>query len=172
VAQHRLPFTFNVVAKLKLPQGQKRTRHQIEEPPVVDQRNVRPRRVPQIDADDERTDHPMPAANPRSAPQGGQYREVDASSVSPPPGSPPRSSRNAAPNPGQHSTWKPPPPAIVPPSTEEGPTPTLTEVNPESGSITGGARIWLKGMEFPTLFPLFARFGTAVVPTVSLRDLR
>ena len=46
----------------------------------------------------------------------------------------------------------------------------LTEVNPESGSITGGARIWLKGIDFPALFPLFARFGTTVVPTVSLRD--
>ena len=50
--------------------------------------------------------------------------------------------------------------------------PTLTDVNPEQGSITGGARIWLQGIDFPALFPLFARFGTAVVPTVSLRDER
>jgi len=168
VVQHRLPFIFDVVAKVK-PQGQKRTRRQIEGPPLEDHRNVRPRRdgVPQRDIDD---DHPMLAANPRNAPQ--QYRDGDASSVSPPAVSPPQPPRNAAPNPGQHSTWKPPPPAIGPPSTDEGPTPTLTEVNPETGSITGGARIWLKGMDFPTLFPLFARFGTAVVPTVSLRDLR
>jgi len=47
--------------------------------------------------------------------------------------------------------------------------PTLTEVNPDSGSTTGGARIWLKGIDFPALFPLFARFGNAVVPTVSRR---
>ena len=45
--------------------------------------------------------------------------------------------------------------------------PILTEVNPDSGSTTGGARIWLKGIDFPALFPLFARFGNAVVPTVS-----
>jgi len=56
---------------------------------------------------------------------------------------------------------------IAPSWTEGESAPTLTEVNPESGSITGGATIWLKGMDFPALFPLFARFGTAVVPTVS-----
>ena len=50
---------------------------------------------------------------------------------------------------------------------EERP-PTLTEVNPDFGPITGGVRIWLKGMDFPALSPLFARFGTAVVPTVSV----
>ena len=46
--------------------------------------------------------------------------------------------------------------------------PTLTEVNPDSGSITGGVRIWLRGMDFPALLPLFARFGAAVVPTVRI----
>ena len=49
--------------------------------------------------------------------------------------------------------------------------PILTEVNPDSGSVTGGMRIWLKGMDFPALLPLFARFGAAVVPTVSVRFL-
>ena len=174
VVQSRLPFTFNVVAKVEPPQGQKRTRRQIEESPAGDQRNVRARRdgTPQRGTDDERNDHPMVAANPRNAPQGGQYREGDASSAPPPAVSPPQPPRNAAPNPGQHSPWNPPP-AIVPPSTDERPTPTLTEVNPESGSITGGAKIWLTGMEIPTGFKLFARFGTAVgvVPTVSLRNL-
>ena len=53
-----------------------------------------------------------------------------------------------------------------------GPVPTLTEVNPELGPITGGERIWIKGMDFPALFPLFARFGTCVVPTVSSTGLR
>ena len=47
--------------------------------------------------------------------------------------------------------------------------PTLTEVNPDSGSITSGVRIWLKGMDFPALLPLFARFGAAVVATVGTR---
>lgn len=56
--------------------------------------------------------------------------------------------------------------------TDGEPTPTLTEVNPESGPITGGARIWLKGINFPALFPLFARFGTTVVATVSRMGLR
>ena len=56
--------------------------------------------------------------------------------------------------------------AIFPPKTDGERTPTLTEVNPDSGSITGGVRIWLKGMDFPALLPLFARFGVAVVPTV------
>ena len=111
----------------KLPQGQRRRRGQIdqpEEPPVVDQQNVRARF-------DERdvVDEPMPAFNP-------------------------------------------PNPVIAPPVTDGERGPTLTEVNPEHGSIIGGAKIWLKGIDFPALFPLFARFGTAVVPTVSLREKR
>ena len=57
------------------------------------------------------------------------------------------------------------------PHEEEPPVPTLTEVNPEAGSITGGARIWLKGINFTALFPIFARFGSAVVPTVSLVEM-
>jgi len=57
--------------------------------------------------------------------------------------------------------------AIAPPRTDGDCDPTLTEVNPKTGSITGGATIWLQGTNFPAHFPLFARFGTAVVPTVS-----
>ena len=49
--------------------------------------------------------------------------------------------------------------------------PILTEVNPDSGSVIGGVRIWLQGMYFSALPPLFARFGAAVVPTVSVRFL-
>jgi hypothetical protein len=163
----------------KLPQGQKRKQ---PEEPQVDRRNVRARFDGTLQRDADDNDHPMPpATNPRGAPQGWQYQgrqyregEGDSSSASPPAVSPPQPSqpRNAGPNPSQISPAKQPNPAIAPPSTDEGPTPTLTEVNPEHGSVTGGARIWLKGMEFPPLFPLFARFGTAVVPTVSLRDLR
>ena len=124
----------------------------------MDQRNVRPR----FD-EGGAVDEPMPAAfNPRNIPQAGPYREGDSSSASPPAVSPPR---NAVP-------WKAPNPVIPPPVTDGEGAPTLTEVNPEHGSITGGARIWLKGIDFPALFPLFARFGTAVVPTVSLTDER
>jgi len=63
------------------------------------------------------------------------------------------------------------PQPISPPKADEERNPTLTEVNPDSGSITGGVRIWLKGMDFPALLPLFARFGAAVVPTVSMSPL-
>ncbi len=139
---------------------------QPEEPLAVDQRNVRARvdDLTQRGADDEQNDHPMPAMNPRNA---GQYR---SSSASPPAVSSPQSLWNAGPNPGPVNPWKPSNPAIAPPSTDREIGPTVTEVNPESGSITGGARIWLKGIDFPVLFPLYARFGTTVVPTVSLRD--
>jgi hypothetical protein len=61
------------------------------------------------------------------------------------------------------------PQTFSPPKVDDEHTPTLTEVNPDSGSITGGVRIWLKGMNFPALLPLFARFGAAVVPTVCTR---
>jgi len=61
---------------------------------------------------------------------------------------------------------KPPNQAIAPPGTDGDCAPTLTEVNPESGSLTGGARTWLQGTNFLAHLPLFARFGTAVVPTV------
>jgi len=145
-----------------------------EVPPVVDQRNVRPRfdDSSQRDAADERNDHPMPAPaiNPWDAPQGSQYREGDSSSAPPPAIPHSQLPQNAGSNSGPLNAWKPPNSAIPPPRIDGEPTPTLTEVNPKSGSITGGARIWLKGMEFPA-FPLFARFGTVVVPTVGPRNL-
>ena len=171
VAQYRLPFSFRVVAKL--PQGQKRTRRQMEEPEaplVVDQRNVRARfdNFSQRDADDERNDHPMPAFSPRNTPQGGQYREGDSSNAFLPPQPP----QNAGPNPSPLCPCKTPNPAIAPPRTDGEPAPTLTEVNPKHGSIMGGVVIWLTGFDFPASFPLFARFGTTVVPAVSIRDER
>ena len=61
--------------------------------------------------------------------------------------------------------------AISQPRPDDDPTPTLTEVNPEVASIRGGARIWLRGINFSSRFPIFARFGTTVVPTVSLNHL-
>ena len=147
---------------------------QSEEPPVEDRRNVRARFVDSSrkDADYERNDDAILAVNPPNAPQGGQHREGDPSNASPSTVLPPQPPQNAGPNPGPPSSWKPPNPVIAPPRTDAEPTPTLTDVNPEQGYITGGARIWLKGMDFPAHFPLFARFGTAVVPTVNLRCLR
>jgi hypothetical protein len=163
VAQHRLPFSFNVVPRL--PKGQKRKRGQEEIQSEVNQRNVRPRLddPPQRDTDEEQNALPMPAVDPRNVPQGSQHCEGNSSSALPP-GVPP-----AVPNSGPLSSQ---PPNAAPPRTDVAPIPTLTEVNPEAGPITGGARIWLKGINFPALFPLFARFGTAVVPTVSLKYLR
>ena len=92
-------------------------------------------------ANHEQTDHPINLRSAAQAPNG-------SSSTSSPPASPPQ---GIAPDP-EPVSW----------------APTLTESNPESGSVIGGARIWLKGKDFPACFPLFARFGSAVVPTVSL----
>lgn len=172
LAQFRLPFSFNVLSRL--PQGQprpaatkgKRTRREMEGAPSnANDRNVRTRldEPPRRNLPGhEQTDHPMGAFNLRSATQAH-----DGSSSSPsPPASPPQ---NAAPNP-EPISWGLPQQqqGVAQPRTEDEASPTLTEVNPESGSVTGGARIWLKGMGFPARFPLFARFGSAVVPTVSL----
>ena len=147
---------------------------QPEDPTIVNGRNVRPRfdDSPQRDTENERSDCPIPAIIPRNAAQGGQHRKRDSPCTSPSRVSPLQPPRNAGPYPGPLSPRKLPNPAIDSPRTDGEPTPTLTEVNPEQGSITGGARIWLKGMDCPAHFPLFARFGTAVVPTVCLRDLR
>ena len=172
LVQCRLPFSFNVLSRL--PPGQprlpatksKRTRREMEGASSnANDRNVRTRfddppsrNLPSHD----QTDHPMGAFNPRSATQAR-----DGSSSSPSPSaSPPQ---DAAPIP-EPIPWGPPQQqqGVVQPRTEDEASPTLTEVNPESGSVTGGARIWLKGMDFPARFPLFARFGSAVVPTVSL----
>ena len=138
---------------------------QSEAPPVADQRNVRARfdDFSRRDTDDERNDRPMPAFNPQNALRGGQYREGDSPNVPPPTVSPPQPPRNAGPNPSPLFPW---------PRTDGEPAPTLTEVNPKRGSIMGGATIWLKGFDFPASLPLFARFGTTVVPTVSIRDER
>ena len=165
MAQYRLPFSFNVVAKV--PQGQtrpnvaggKRNRRQMEQldevPPAVNQRNVRARfdgpsrRDPgneQIVQDiildgalqrgpgSKQTDHPMQDVTPRDAPQGGQDREKSLS-ASPPAMPPPQLPRNAGFASTPLSTWKSPQQAPEPPRTDGEPTPTLTEVSPESGSV-------------------------------------
>ena len=168
MAQSRLPFAFNVVPRVAPAQG-KRKRAPIEQdgdPLAPEPRAVR-RRVdcPNIPAPinppgNEQIHHPPSDIDCTDAPEAVQSSEVSISS------SPPLA-QSAGLSSAPLDAIKPPSQAAPPPRTDGECTPTLTEVNPESGSITGGATIWLKGMDFPTLFPLFARFGTAVVPTVS-----
>jgi hypothetical protein len=157
VAECRLPFSFNVVPK-KLPAANgKRKRVQelpTPEPPANRRRIDGANATAQI-----HHHHPPPDVELQDAPEVVQPRE-DSTSSSPPQALPPVPSAPL-------DAIKPPNQPIAPPRTEGESAPTLTEVNPDTGSITGGANIWLKGIDFPTLFPLFARFGTAVVPTVS-----
>ena len=118
-------------------------------------------------AGNQRIDDATPAINLRDSLMGGRHRDNSPSSsipLTPLTQMPP----NAGPN---SDSLNPPHQEITPPRTDQQPTPTLVDVNPESGSITGGARIWLKGKDFPAAFPLFARFGTAVVPTVSTIEI-
>jgi len=110
--------------------------------------------------------HPAPDIDHQDAPEVVQRYEGSTSSL-PPLASPPVPPQNASSSSAPLDAIKPLNQPIAPPRTEGESVPTLTEVNLESGSITGGATIWLQGMDFPALFPLFARFGTAVVPTVS-----
>ena len=149
--------------------GAKRSRCQIEEPEEVpstlDRRNVRLRSEgpSQRAAGNKRIDEATPAINLREPLLCGRNHDgsqCGSLSLTPPTQLPP----NACPNPDSLNT---PHQAIIPPRTDRQPTPALVDVNPESGSIMGGARIWLRGKDFPAVFPLFARFGTAVVPTVS-----
>ena len=153
--------------------GVKRSRHQMEGseegPSTLHRRNVRLRsegpsqRAPSND----RIDDATPAINSRGPPLCGPHHDGSPSSslsLTQPTQLPPNTGPNSdlLNNPHQ---------AIIPPVTDRQPTPTLMDVNPESGSITGGARIWLKGKDFPALIPLFARFGTAVVSTVSIMEM-
>ena len=182
MAQYQLPFTFHFTAdspgQCARPSlaGVKRTARQMEELdelPEVDQRNVRSRldEPSQGDTDGERDDHPMRAINPRGSTQGSQHHHNSPSSPSSPPSPsvpPPQPLQAEGPKLASSDAIyrSPPSRAAILPRTDGESTPTLTEVNPEQGSITGGTMIWLKGADFPALFPLFARFGTAVVPTV------
>jgi len=169
LAQYRLPFSFNVVTRVpKVPlAGGKRTRGEVEQsegaPSNAARRNVRPRIGDAPHGGprgDEGIDHPMPPLSYRGAPQDHEDSSSSPSPPAPPAVHLPRPPQNVNPQ------------GTAPPRTDgEPPAPTLTEVNPASGSITGGARIWLTGMDFPAVFPLFARFGGAIVPTVSLMNL-
>ena len=184
MAQYELPFSFNVLARIREPKsspggerldpmGGKRKTRPMEQwggiPPAVSRSNVRRRSVdpPQRDPPgNELINHRMPTTNPRDSPQGGQHQEASSSS-SPPLMGPSWPLRNAGASPDLFSTTRPPNRVITPPRTDGECTTTLTEVNPGSGPITGGVRIWLKGVDFPAGFALYARFGTALASTVS-----
>lgn len=173
MAQYRFPFSFHVVPRL--PAQGKRKRGQLEaegDPPAQGRLAVR-RRID--DANNiAQTNTPgyqqvpnlAQAIEYQDAPEGVQSSQGSSSS-SPHLALPPRPPQNVYPSSAPLNASKPPNEAIALPRTDGEPAPTLTEVNPESGSTTGGARIWLKGTDFPARFPLFARFGTAIVPTVS-----
>jgi hypothetical protein len=163
----------------KLPLGQarpapatrKRNRGQMDHPngtaPEVDGRNARPRFNDPLQRYLPDNYHPMPPLDPQNVFHVPQDRERGSPSASPP-ADPLQPPRNADSNSDPTNARKGPPQGINPPRTDGDPSPTLTDVNPEQGPLIGGSRVWLKGRGFPNLFPLFARFGTAVVQTVSV----
>ena len=171
MAQCRLPFSFNVVPKLpRTGTRRKRKRLELEQTEgaalAPEPRSVRPRLgdanvlVHSHPPISEEIDHPAPAMNHQNSLRAARSHEdgsFNSPSLALPTQPPPNANTNSE--------------AIGPPRPDGDPTPTLTEVNPETGSITGGARIWLKGINFSSRFPIFARFGTTVVPTVSLNHL-
>ena len=147
VVQCRLPFSFKILSKL--PPRQKC--------PIPRRGDGEPRDdvAPEIPPGNGQIHHPALDIGNKSAPQGREAissKSLPLLSLVQPAGSAGGSSAQLH--------------AISPPKTDGERPPTLTEVNPDSGSITGGVRIWLKGIDFPALLPLFARFGAAVVPTV------
>lgn len=151
------------MARALSPTREKRKRLHIEESdellPTVNQRNVRPRSAEPRNSPSELINYPLLDINPRDIPQGGQHPEASSPLLTP---------QSGATSPDPPNALKRPNQTIAQPRTDGEHAATLTEVNPDSGSITGGARIWLRGVDFPANFPLYARFGTAVVPTVSL----
>jgi hypothetical protein len=171
VAQYRLPLSFNVVPKVTAGQGQR--------PPTTQRKRKRAQREPE---DENSPDLEPPANRPRRnnanarpaptfgdpvVPQAVPPREGSSSTLSSSPVPPPQPLRTAEPRTAPLNATMPPTQTSAPPTTDGETVPTLMEVNPAQGAITGGTKIWLKGLDFPALFPLFARFGTAVVPTVN-----
>ena len=173
MAECRLPFSFKVEPRLPAVKG-KRKRPQIEqggdlpttEPRVIRRRMGGANVTAQIYPPGNEQIHHLAH---RDVPEVVQSCEDSTLSSAPlaPLTLSLETSRSANSSSAPLEVIKLPNQAIAPPRTEGECGPTLTEVNPEQGTTTGGARIWLAGMDFPSLFPLFARFGTAVVPTVS-----
>ena len=162
MAECRLPFSFNILSRLP---SQKRKGPPEPDPPPRKNRRVGDSNV-SVQRNSQRNGqlhYPGQAIGHQAAPRDiqsygdGSFTPRRTGQTHQPPQNP---SSNPAPvginEPPDHTT-----------STDRERAPTLTEVNPDSWSTTGGARIWLKGIDFPALFPLFARFGNAVVPTVS-----
>ena len=171
VAQCRLPFSFNILSKH--PPGSRRSaiqgtskRPRPEEdgrdPPASEQRAVR-RRIdgtntlarrnspgngqnhhPALDTDHQNASRGLESSSSSSLPLVPLHRQARCAGL------------------GLAHLQ-----AISPPMVDAEFPPILTEVNPDSGSTTGGMRIWLKGIDFPAILPLFARFGATVVATVS-----
>ena len=157
MAHHELPFSFNVLARIREPKsspgggrldpmGGKRKTRPMEQwggiPPAVSRSNVRRRSVdsPQRDPPGNETiNHRMPTTNLRGSPQGVQHQEASSSS-SPSLIGPSGPFRNTDASPDSFNTTIPHR-VINTPRTDGECGPTLTEVNPGSGHITGGARI-------------------------------
>ena len=167
VAQCRLPFSFNILSKL---QKRRRLDQDDGDPPAPEPRVVRRRTgeastlAERIPLGDDLFHDPPPAIGDQSTLQGVQSLQNGSSSsllfVQPL-----QSPRDAGPSSVPPNSIESPNQAVPTLGTDGKRPPTLTEVNPDAGSTTGGARIWLKGMGFPAL-PLFAKFGAAIVPTV------
>ena len=149
-----------------MPTGGKRNRLEMEQPegasPTLEQRSVRPRFDDPSQRDPLADDHRSPANHVWESPRCGQ--SCNNSPASQPSLVPLQWSTCSSPK--SLSDIMPLRQATSSSKIDKETVPILTEVNPESGSIAGGATVWLKGMDFPTAFPLFARFGTTVVPTV------
>ena len=167
MAQCRLPFSFNVVPR---PSTQGKRKVEQTDLPAPDTRAVRRRmddgNVLTSRTGYEQVHHPAPDIDHQDASEDFQSC-TDIAPSFPPLALPLDPRRSAGSSSARWEVSKPPNQAIAPPRTDSECATTLTAVNPRSGSITGGARIWLQGINFPTHFILFARFGTAVAQTVS-----
>jgi len=188
VAECRLPFSFNVVPKIWVTHG-KRNSAQVKQEgdfPTPEACAVRPRMDgPNVTAQihplgNDPIHHPAQLRPPRYDQIHHPAQDIDRQGASEVVQSwedskfsgNPLASPAPAPQTGDLSSTSlevtnRPNQVIVLPRTDGECEPTLTHVNPESGSTTGGTVIWLAGIDFPVRFPVFARFGTSVVRTVS-----
>ena len=164
MAECRLPFSFNVVPKLPVAR-RKRKRPQIEQEGDLPTPGPRVTRIGDVNITAQ-NQHPALDIDHQDAAESCEESKSSLPPV-PPLTLPLEASWSADSSSAPQEVIKPPSQAIAPPRTDGECAPTLTQVNPESGSTTGGAVIWLAGNDFPAHFPLYARFGTTVVRTVS-----